>query len=313
MKEIQVGEKFGLLTILKEVPSPENRKTKGKYYLCLCECGKEKIADRKGLVSGGVQSCGCLRASRVSAAITIDLTGQRFGKLIVLEKIDYKDTPNRSEALWRCQCDCGNLTTVKGTNLREGRTKSCGCLQRETASKLGTKDEVGNRYGKLTVIERIGSTPKQTALWRCQCDCGNLKEATGIMLRSGHVQSCGCMISAGEQKVASYLQQRGIEYKSQFSCETLRTCNNGFYKFDFAILGQNHSPIGMIEFNGKQHYISSDFFGAVEEIQTRDNNKIEWCKACNIPLLIIPYYFTDNEIYSALEQFIKEVAGGEQE
>ena len=45
-----------MLTVLKEVPKPENRKTLGRYFLCKCDCGKEKIIDKKGLVSGGVKS-----------------------------------------------------------------------------------------------------------------------------------------------------------------------------------------------------------------------------------------------------------------
>lgn len=307
MKEIQIGEKYGLLTIIKEVPQPENRKTKSKYYLCSCECGKEKIADRKGLISGGVKSCGCLRAQRVSQAVTIDITGQRFGKLLVLHKIDYRNTPDKSEAMWYCQCDCGNTTSVRGTSLREGATKSCGCLQRETASQLSAKNEVGNRYGRLLVIEKIGSTQKQNVIWKCLCDCGNYKEALGVDLRTGHVQSCGCLISAGEQKVAKYLQEHKIFYRSQFTCESLRSEKNGSYKFDFAILDKEGKPIGMIEYNGKQHYEQSDFFGKLEEIIERDKNKIEWCSKNKIPLLVIPYTYMDEKIYEAVQNFVEQI------
>lgn len=59
-------------------------------------------------------------------AHVLDLTGQRFGRLVVLER--YGSGPNGS-ALWLCQCDCGNLSIVLGSQLRGGRTKSCGCLR----------------------------------------------------------------------------------------------------------------------------------------------------------------------------------------
>jgi hypothetical protein len=54
----------------------------------------------------------------------IDLTGQRFGKLVVIE---YAGRNERRESLWRCQCDCGNESIVRGDVLRRGTTESCGC------------------------------------------------------------------------------------------------------------------------------------------------------------------------------------------
>lgn len=62
------------------------------------------------------------------AANFIDLTGQVFGRLTVLER--HGSAPNGS-ALWLCQCSCGNLSIVLGTQLRGGYTKSCGCLGQE--------------------------------------------------------------------------------------------------------------------------------------------------------------------------------------
>jgi len=62
----------------------------------------------------------------------IDLTGQRFGRLVVLE-IAGKDKFNYF--LWRCLCDCGNYKNISSCYLRRGNSKSCGCLQKESASK----------------------------------------------------------------------------------------------------------------------------------------------------------------------------------
>lgn len=53
-------------------------------------------------------------------------------------------------------------------------------------------DETGKKYNKLTVLERDGSNSQGKAMWLCQCDCGNLIKATGVALRKGIVQSCGC-------------------------------------------------------------------------------------------------------------------------
>ncbi len=56
-----------------------------------------------------------------------DLTGQRFGKLLVLEELP--DRINK-RIVWRCQCDCGEPIDVKGIYLTTGQTTSCGCIKR---------------------------------------------------------------------------------------------------------------------------------------------------------------------------------------
>lgn len=57
----------------------------------------------------------------------VDLTGQRFGRLVVLGR-----APNRGRrTAWRAQCDCGTETETCSRELIRGRTKSCGCLHKE--------------------------------------------------------------------------------------------------------------------------------------------------------------------------------------
>jgi hypothetical protein len=61
----------------------------------------------------------------------IDMTGKRFGRLQVLHRIPTKT----SSAHWLCRCDCGQEKRIDGQNLRKGLSQSCGCLQKERASK----------------------------------------------------------------------------------------------------------------------------------------------------------------------------------
>lgn len=61
----------------------------------------------------------------------IDILGQRFGKLIAI-RIDHLQG---NRAIWMCKCDCGKETLASVSNLRNGHTRSCGCLVREEASK----------------------------------------------------------------------------------------------------------------------------------------------------------------------------------
>ena len=66
----------------------------------------------------------------------LDLMGQRFGRLTVLEEYS-KRAKNRSIA-WACRCDCGDLTEVNSNNLQGGNTRSCGCFKREeSAERMG--------------------------------------------------------------------------------------------------------------------------------------------------------------------------------
>ena len=55
----------------------------------------------------------------------IDITGQKFNKLTVVERVE---NAVGGIARWRCQCDCGNFTIVRGSNLKNGAVKSCGCI-----------------------------------------------------------------------------------------------------------------------------------------------------------------------------------------
>jgi len=64
-----------------------------------------------------------------SSVLRIDMTGQQFGRLFV---IGYQEG-SMGRSLWKCRCQCGTEVVVMGKSLRRGNTKSCGCLNRETA------------------------------------------------------------------------------------------------------------------------------------------------------------------------------------
>lgn len=130
------GQRFGKLTALKPVDIPTKA---GSFWLCQCDCGNTTIANTANLKKGNTKSCGCLAHARKSPSthpVTVvktrktghikDLTGQRFGKLIV---IGYAGVDDASHALYRCQCDCGNTVVKRGSSLKSGGIKSCGCLR----------------------------------------------------------------------------------------------------------------------------------------------------------------------------------------
>ncbi|PEN79286.1 hypothetical protein CN544_21970 [Bacillus toyonensis] len=117
----------------------------------------------------------------------IDLTGGKFGRLTVIEKDESKKT-----SYWLCNCDCGTKNkSVNGYSLRNGKTISCGCYNREIA-KTRIHDISGEKFGRLTVIERVATKIK--TYWICDCDCGNKRiSANGYELTHGLKVSCGCI------------------------------------------------------------------------------------------------------------------------
>lgn len=74
----------------------------------------------------------------------VDLTGQRFGRLVALEPVHGMcGVPMR----WQCRCDCGKSVKVVTYNLRKGVTRSCGCLQRELLARRNKMQKCGGKRG----------------------------------------------------------------------------------------------------------------------------------------------------------------------
>ena len=119
----------------------------------------------------------------------IDRTGQVFGRLAVIKRAGLI-----SPVKWLCKCSCGNEKIVDGKSLSRKLTISCGCWKKEGASKRLLKNLIGQRFGRLIVIDRSKSSSIQ-AKWLCKCDCGNETIVFGANLRKGTTISCGCYIS----------------------------------------------------------------------------------------------------------------------
>lgn len=78
-----------------------------------------------------------------------DLTGQRFGRLVAIRKLESIGNGKRRSAIWECRCDCGTVKSIRSQALLEGTTVSCGCLRLEKASNRGKAGDLTNRtHGK---------------------------------------------------------------------------------------------------------------------------------------------------------------------
>lgn len=119
-----------------------------------------------------------------------DLTGVRYNKLVVTEKIG---SNARKLMQWRCVCDCGGETIAVTGNLNRGNTTSCGCLRAEALDKRNAIDLVGTSFGRLTVTKRLFSNGNNHVVWDCVCECGGSSKVTTGNLTKGNTRSCGCM------------------------------------------------------------------------------------------------------------------------
>lgn len=275
------GQVFGKWTVLYRT----HNKNGQVYWRVRCECGTERSVYGQTLLRGESRSCGCNTSAFISKALKEDLVGQVFGKLTVIEE-DF----SRKRTAFKCQCECGNITIVQAGNLKSGHTQSCGCLSVEKTRERNSAKLIGQKFGKLTVIEEA-YRKDYSVFWKCQCECGNITFTNSGHLISGHTQSCGCILSKGEENISKILRNNKIEFTSQKSFEQYYDFEKKEgarpFRFDFFVKNQY-----LIEFDGRQHFEAIDWFGGEEQLlaQTRrDQYKNQWCKENNIPLIRIPY------------------------
>lgn len=222
-----------------------------------------------------------------------DLTGKVFSRLTVLKK-DEEASKKHHRTYWICQCSCGNQKSIAALSLKNGATKSCGCLRNEKVFEAIGKDETGNKYGKLTVLykDTVSKSVNGKAKWICRCDCGNIVSVVGAELRSGNTTSCGCKngISLGEQKIIDILEENNISFAKEFKFSELKN-----KRYDFAIFNKDNNLIRLVEFDGEQHFKPAKWGReSFERTQQSDLIKNYFAFEHNIPLVRIPYWEKDN-------------------
>lgn len=141
-----IGRKYGRLTVKS---LNDDRSQNGiLYWNCVCDCGKKVVMSGGNLKSKENPShSGC--PFRKRPYNFKDLSGKRFGRLVVLTLSNKRDSNGR--LLWECICDCGNKKTTTSDSLNSGHVKSCGCMlmeQRKKAKKI-THGMTNTRIYKL--------------------------------------------------------------------------------------------------------------------------------------------------------------------
>lgn len=133
-----VGLRFNSLTVLERVDSK---------WKCQCDCGAVTYVNTNDLKSNNIKSCKQCGYKNGANKRTIDLTGQQFGLLTVLEQAE----SNNGHTFWKCKCNCGNEKIITGSSLKQGLTKSCGCLKsigEKTIIEILTQNNILYEYQK---------------------------------------------------------------------------------------------------------------------------------------------------------------------
>lgn len=218
-----------------------------------------------------------------------DLTGQKFGRLTVVEQVeDYVSPGGQHEARWRCRCECGNIIIVMGRCLKRGNTKSCGCYYRETRFKHSEENNLWKtrpNIAKMLLNEEDGYKYSpgsgQKVDWKCP-DCNNVihNKAIANIVRHG-LSCCRCSdgISYPNKFIYNIIDQIKTIYQNKhidfdFKTEaTFEWSDNKLY--DMYIEFNNKKVI--VEMHGIQHYEESPFKRTriLKEEQKNDKIKCE--------------------------------------
>ena len=122
----------------------------------------------------------------------IDLTGQRFGMLTVIKRVDNYIQPNGDTIIkWLCKCDCGNDCITRGSYLRSNNTRSCGCLKTAIGNLLASVNKKENAYD-LTNEYGIGYTFKNEEFYFDLEDYDLIKDYCWHINKEGYVVARDC-------------------------------------------------------------------------------------------------------------------------
>jgi len=179
----------------------------------------------------------------------IDLTGERFGRLTVREKLPPAED---GKTRWLCDCDCGNTCVALSYALRKSKKQSCGCSR--------IKDLVGARFGRLVVIRRSDryvhlEDRGRKYLWECRCDCGSTVYRLSEKLREG--VNCSCKACMEQYAVTAMVGSAGFVEGTQLTKLSHGKANaNSSSGVRGVFLNRRTAKWrAMLKFRGQNHYL----------------------------------------------------------
>lgn len=238
------------------------------------------------------------------------IEGQEIGNVKIIRRATKEETPWKShETPYWIEClKCEHQWVGRKTDIMK---KTIKCPKCEDPGGRGHKIKIkGMRFGYLTVISDTSfyKYNQKSIYFTCQCDCGKIVDVRYDHLKGRENRrtiSCGCKSkSSGEVKIEQILKENNIDFKNQYIIKDF----SQFAAFDFAIFNRD-KLLGLIEYDGEQHFRPVDFFGGEEKFKIQQNNDLRknvYCEEHNIDLIRIPYTDYDKiNIEYLLEKFPK--------
>ena len=255
------GKKFGMLTAIAPVRSDEKR---GVIWRCQCDCGAEKEVPTVYLMRGLTKSCGCAGHGKKGGP---DITGQTFGRLTAVSFSHYNE---KHMDCWLFRCSCGKETVLPAANVKWKGTQSCGCLRTERLHEIHHEDISGQRFGRLTAIHDTNERDScGSIMWECQCDCGKTARYSVANLKSGNVQSCGCLLAEYRARTHSNRSDSLENTHVSTLIGTKKPHRNNTSGCTGVCLDKQHGKwMAYIEFQKKRYYLGS-FETCEEAIRAR--------------------------------------------
>ena len=223
------GKTFSKLTVISKDVERNNQLKKERslglrtnaptHWICRCECGNEVSVASQRLRSGKTTSCGC--NYKKYDFENKDMIGKKINSWTIISYSHF-DKKNKKH-YFNCECDCGTLQIVDGYNLIQELSQNCGCKRKATLKEIRELDLCGQTFGRLTAISKVGFTKARKVIYECQCECGQITNAVGSSLISGHTYSCGCILSKQNIKIAEVLENIGIDFNRE---KTFKTKNS---------------------------------------------------------------------------------------
>ena len=298
------GKKFGKLTVIGRAENKIGSSGRPRtMWNCVCDCRDDKIITVSSdyLNKSTCPSCGCEATKNRIEKNRINNIGEKYGRLTI---VDIIWSGERTRAV--CKCDCGNDYVGSKSDIVSGHTRSCGCLHSEITSLTNTKDWTGFiAKSGVQFLRQHHMNNKGQWVWECRCPiCGNMFYELPAKVNNGHTVSCGCQLqSFGESYIQRLLETMKAEFIPQYTFSDCKHINT--LHFDFAIL-DNRNVLGLIEYDGKQHFEPVEFFGGTngfEQTKMRDEIKNTYCAIKNIPLLRIPYTLSFDDIKTQIYEY----------
>lgn len=220
-----------------------------------------------------------------------DMIGMEFSNWTVIE---YSHRTKGRKHIFKCRCKCGTVKVVYKDNLVYGKSKSCGCL------KGVQEDIIGEKYGRLTILELTNERRFGNKVISCLCDCGKEHKVSVNELKSGSIKSCGCSnkpnligLKFGKLKVSKESKQK-VYGKRYWKC--VCQCGNSIEVSTNSLMSGNTKSCGCVRAEkckmilkktlenrrGKKHYNYNPNITEEERVSNRyeinGNDRREWRK-----------------------------------